>query len=118
MPFTVPLRDGYDAAALHRLAMASSNNRQIRRFLALAAVYDGMSRTEAAHVDGMDRQTLRDWVHRFNEEGPDEVLDRPRSGRQPVWARARCGSWPGLSMPAPIPRLTALCAGAGSICSA
>ena len=52
------------------------------RLLALAAGYDGMSREAAAQVGGMDRQTLRDWVHRFNAEGPEGLLDRPRAGRR------------------------------------
>lgn len=82
MPSTVLLRADYDAPALRRLAKRGRDNRQIRRLLALAAVYDGMSRAEAAQVGGMDRQTLRDWAHRFNAEGPDGLRDRPRSGRQ------------------------------------
>ena len=41
-----------------------------------------MSRADAAQVGGMDRQTLRDWAHRFNAEGPDGLTDRPRSGRE------------------------------------
>jgi transposase len=44
--------------------------------LALAAAYDGMSRADAAKVGGMDRQTLRDWAHRFNEDGPDGLTNR------------------------------------------
>ena len=52
------------------------DSRQTRRLLALAAVYEGMSRGEAAKVGGMDRQTLRDWVHRFNEAGPDGLTNR------------------------------------------
>ena len=79
---TIQLRDDYDAARLRRLAKRSRDNRQIRRLLALAAVYDGMSRTDAAQVGGMDRQTLRDWAHRFNAEGPDGLTDRPRPGRE------------------------------------
>ena len=78
----IQLRDDYDAAELRRLAKRSSDNRQIRRLLALAAVYDGMSRVDAAQIGGMDRQTLRDWAHRFNAEGPDGLTDRPRSGRE------------------------------------
>lgn len=77
----IQLRDDYDAAALRALAKRSGDSRQIRRLLALAAVYDGMSRADAAKVGGMDRQTLRDWVHRFNEEGPEGLTDRARSGR-------------------------------------
>lgn len=81
MPSTVQLRDDYDAGALRRLARRSRAPRQIRRLLALAAVYDGMSRADAAKVGGMDRQTLRDWAHRFNAEGPEGLTDRPRAGR-------------------------------------
>ena len=81
MPWTVQLRDDYDAAELRTLAKRSRDPRQIHRLLALAAVYDGMSRAEAAKVGGMDRQTLRDWAHRFNAEGPEGLTDRPRAGR-------------------------------------
>ena len=55
--------------------------RQVRRLLALAAVYDGRSRTEAASIGGMDRQTLRDWALRFNADGPDGFLNRKGAGR-------------------------------------
>jgi len=79
-PSRIGLREDYDAAALRRLARRSRDNRQTRRLLALAAVYDGMSREAAAAVGGMDRQTLRDWVHRFNADGPAGLTDRPRSG--------------------------------------
>ena len=81
MPSTIQLRDDYDAAELRALARRSRNPRQIRRLLALAAVYAGMSRADAAQVGGMDRQTLRDWAHRFNVEGPEGLTDRPRAGR-------------------------------------
>ena len=82
MATSVQLRDDYDAAGLRELAKRSRNPRQIRRLLALAAAYDGMSRAEAAQVGGMDRQTLRDWAHRFNAEGPEGLRDRPRAGRR------------------------------------
>ena len=49
--------------------------------MALAAPYDGMSRAEAAKVGGRDRQTLRDWAHRFNEQGPDGLKHRSGGGR-------------------------------------
>jgi len=81
MASSVQLRDDYDAAALRELARRRRNPRQIRRLLALAAVYAGMSRAEAAEIGGMDRQTLRDWAHRFNAEGPEGLTDRPRAGR-------------------------------------
>lgn len=74
------LRTDYDADMLRQLATRSSDTRQARRLLSLAAVYDGMNRTEAARIGGMDRQTLRDWVIRFNDEGPEGLIDRPRPG--------------------------------------
>jgi transposase len=81
MASSVQLRDDYDAGSLRDLAKRSRDPRQIRRLLALAAVYDGMSRAEAAKVGGMDRQTLRDWVHRFNAAGPEGVRNRAGAGR-------------------------------------
>ena len=60
MAAAVPLRGDFDASSLHRLALRCSDNRRIRRLPALAAVDDGMKRTEAARIGGMDRQTLRD----------------------------------------------------------
>ena len=54
-----------------------------RRMLALALVLEGSSREEAARAAGMDRQTLRDWVHRYNAGGLPGLHDRHRSGRKP-----------------------------------
>ena len=82
MPAVIPLRGDFDAFSLRQLSRRCSDNRQIRRLLALAAVYDGMNRTEAARIGGMDRQTLRDWVHRFNEDGPDGLTNRKGAGRR------------------------------------
>lgn len=69
------------AEALRRMARLCRNVAQARRLLAIASVMDGHSRTDAATAAGMDRQSLRDWVHRFNAEGPDGLVDKPRSGR-------------------------------------
>ena len=82
MASTVQRREDYDGGELRMLAKRSRDPRQIRRLLALAAVYDGMSRADAARVGGMDRQTLRDWAHRFNAAGPEGLKDRPRAGRR------------------------------------
>jgi transposase len=71
MPAAVKLRTDYSALDLRRLAAASRHANQSRRLLSLAAVVDGMDRERAARIGGMDRQTLRDWVHRFNEGGPN-----------------------------------------------
>jgi transposase len=65
------------------MATTTRNANQSRRLLSLAAVLDGMNRTEAARVGGMDRQTLRDWVHRFNEHGPEGLLDGWSKGPAP-----------------------------------
>jgi putative transposase len=81
MSGVVGLRDDFTAAELRRLAGKAKNAGQARWLLALAAVYDGMDRATAARVGGMDRQTLRDWVHRFNEHGPDGLGNRPSPGR-------------------------------------
>jgi transposase len=79
----VTLRTDYSAAELRRLATATLNANQSRRLLSLAAVLDGMNRTEAARIGGMDRQTLRDWVHRFNQHGPEGLLDSWAKGPEP-----------------------------------
>ena len=73
MGSSVPLRTDFDATRLRGFARKCGDNRQIRRLLSLAAVYDGMNRTAGAKVGGMDRQTLRDWVHRFTEPPPTKV---------------------------------------------
>ena len=72
-----------DADGLRREAGRCRNARAARRMLALALVLEGSSRAEAARHAGMDRQTLRDWVHRYNAEGLPGLRDRPRSGRKP-----------------------------------
>ena len=71
MQAAVTLRTDFSARELRCLAKQSRDNSQSRRLLSLAAVLDGMSRDDAARVGSMDRQTLRDWVHRFNKAGPD-----------------------------------------------
>jgi transposase len=83
MPAAAKLREDYSAEELRALARRSKDARQSRRLLSLAAVRDGMDRGEAAKIGGMDRQTLRDWVHRFNVAGPDGLLDNWTSGPKP-----------------------------------
>lgn len=83
MGSAVKMRTDYSARELRRLAKASKDANQSRRLLSLAAVRDGMSRWEAARIGGMDRQTLRDWVHRFNASGPEGLKDAWWSGPEP-----------------------------------
>ncbi len=80
MPARIPMRADFTANDLRKLAAESSDARQSRRLLSLAAIADGMSRGGAARIGGMDRQTLRDWVLRFNADGPAGLLDRQRGG--------------------------------------
>jgi len=74
-------RTDMNAAELRAAAKRSANAKQASRILAIAMVLDGFSREEAARLCGMDRQTLRDWVHRYNQEGLDGLADRARGGR-------------------------------------
>jgi len=83
MASAVSLRRDDPAAELRRLAATTRNANQSRRLLSLAAVLDGMNRAEAARIGGMDRQTLRDWVHRFNVHGPEGLLDGWSQGPEP-----------------------------------
>lgn len=72
------------ASKLRRLASRSQDGRVTCRALAIAHVLEGSSRAAAAAACGMDRQTLRDWVHRYNDEGLDGLSDAHRSGRPAV----------------------------------
>jgi transposase len=74
-------RTDMSAAELRAAARASADAKQALRILAIAMALDGFSRAEAAGLCGMDRQTLRDWIHRYNEEGLNGLADRARSGR-------------------------------------
>src|SRR6187401_231513 len=73
------------AVELRREAGRCRDARAARRMLALALVLEGSSREEAARAAGMDRQTLRDWVHRYNEHGIDGLADRWGDGRPPTF---------------------------------
>ena len=77
----VPLRSDFDAAALRSLARKSKDGPQARRLLALAAIYEGASRTQAAQIGGVTLQIVRDWVVRFNAHGPEGVIDRKPPGQ-------------------------------------
>ena len=76
-------RTALDADGLRRAASQSKNAAAARRMLALALVLEGRTRTEAAELCGMDRQTLRDWVHRYNELGLPGLYDRVAPGAKP-----------------------------------
>src|SRR3954466_15030070 len=85
----IALRDDYDAARLRQAARDSDDADQVRRLLALAAIYDGstrteaaqIARTEAAQIGGVTRQIVRDWVLRFNEGGFEALINRKAPGK-------------------------------------
>ena len=76
-------REGLSAADLRREAARSRDANAARRMLAIALVLDGRSREGAAEACGMDRQTLRDWVHRYNAEGLAGLVNRRAPGPAP-----------------------------------
>jgi transposase len=79
----IELREDYSADDLRGLARKLCDAKQARRLMALAGVADGLSRADASAVGLMDRQTLRDWVPRFNEQGPEGLIDRKSTGPKP-----------------------------------
>src|SRR5664280_1862906 len=83
MGAAVELRQDLGADDLRRFAARAKDASQARRLLALAAALDGMNRSAAARIGGMDRQTLRDWAHRFNQHGPDGLINIKPTGRRP-----------------------------------
>jgi transposase len=84
MGAAVQLRSDYCGNDLRRFSRASTDAGQTRRLLALAAIYDGGSRTMAAKVGGVGLQIVRDWVLRFNAGGPEGLLDRKAPGKTPL----------------------------------
>jgi len=79
----IPLRADFDARSVRVAAKKSKDGPQARRLLALAAIYEGASRTEAARIGGVTLQIVRDWVVKFNAHGPDGLIDRKAPGQKP-----------------------------------
>src|SRR4249920_2396217 len=77
----IPLRADFDARMVRATARRSKDGAQARRLLALAAIYEGASRTEAAKIGGVTLQIVRDWVVKFNAQGPDGLIDRKPPGK-------------------------------------
>src|SRR6201981_1674982 len=81
MSAPTPLRQDFDAPQVRGLARKTKDGPQARRLLALAGIYDGATRTEAAKIGGVGLQIIRDWVLRFNARGPDGLLDGKSTGQ-------------------------------------
>ncbi len=80
MGAAIALREDFDGPGLRRLAKASKDAAQCRRLLALAEIYDGGRRSDAARLAGVGLQVIRDWVLRFNAEGANGLIDRMAPG--------------------------------------
>jgi transposase len=117
MAAAIALRFDFTGADLRRLARRTQDARQAGRLLALATIYDGGSRSEAARVGAVGLQIIRDWVLRFNAEGPDGLIDRKAPGPEPRLADAHRKALSAIIESGPIPavhgvvrwRLTDLC---------
>ena len=103
MGVAVPLRVDFDAARLRLIAKKSKDGPQARRLLALAAVYDGASRSEAAKIGGVTVQIVRDWVVKFNTEGPDRLIDREAPGQPSLLKDTHLAALAGMIESGPVP---------------
>ena len=103
MAAPVPLRADFDAAQLQALAKRARDPDQTRRLLALAAIYDGGSRADAARIGSVGRQTVRDWVLRFNAQGPEGLATGKAPGASPLLNREQREALQRLVDAGPIP---------------
>ena len=83
MGSAIALREDFDGTDLRRLARTTKDAGQSRRLLALAEIYDGGRRTDAARIGGVGLQVIRDWVLRFNADGPEGLIDGKAWGQPP-----------------------------------
>ena len=111
----IPLRSDYDAGRVRAAARESKNANQVRRLLALAAIYDGAPRAEAAEIGGVTRQIIRDWVLKFNANGPDGLIDRKAPGQPSRLNEFTGRRWQPRSRAGRYRRCMASCAGLLSI---
>ncbi len=93
----------YSAADLRRLMSKQKDGQVVRRLLALALIMEGWSRTEAAEQSGMERQTLRDWVHRYNAEGLAGLSSRVGPGPTPLLSEVQMAELKALVVKGPDP---------------
>ena len=83
MAAPIALREDFDGPGLRRLAKTTKDAAQARRLLALAEIYDGGSRTDAARIGSVTLQIVRDWVLRFNKLGPEGLINGKAPGNRP-----------------------------------
>jgi len=105
MAAAVPLRPDFDAAALRPLAKQSRAPDQIRRLLALATIYEGQPRSEAARVGCVTLQSVRDWVLRFNAQGPAGLINGKAPGRRAILNETQRAALQAIVEQGPIPAI-------------
>ena len=101
-PLTIT-RPEHTAEALREFAAQSRDGAQVRRLLAIALILEGRSRMEAAELSGMDRHTLRDWLHRYNATGITGLTSRCSSGRPRALDEAQMAELKALVIKGPDP---------------
>ena len=101
----IALRSDFGAAELRTAARASKDGAQTRRLLALSAIYEGASRSEAARTGGVTLQIVRDWVVRFNEEGPEGLINKTAPGRASILNSAQREALAAIVESGPIPAI-------------
>ena len=99
----IPLRADFNAQTVRAAARRSKDGPQARRLLALAAIYEGATRTEAAKIGGVTLQIVRDWVLKFNVHGPQGLLDRKAPGQPPRLSHEHRGALAAIIESGPIP---------------
>jgi transposase len=105
MGAAIALRCDHDGPGLRRLAKATKDAGQSRRCLALADIYDGGARSDAARIGAVGLQVIRDWVLRFNTAGPNGLIDRKASGPSPKLNNAQRRALARLVESGPIPAI-------------
>ena len=111
----IPLRGDYDAETVRAAARRSKDGPQARRLLALAAVYEGATRTQAARIGGVTLQIVRDWVLKFNAQGPEGLIDRKPPGQPSRLNDTHRAALAASSRAARSRRFMGSCAGVSSI---
>ncbi len=98
-------RNDHTAEEVRSLAAKSSDAAQARRMLSIAMALDGRTRADAARLAGMDRQTLRDWVHRYNESGDKGLISRVPSGAKPALTKEQMAELRAFVVAGPDPKV-------------
>jgi transposase len=101
----IPLRADFNAHQLRLIAKKTKDGPQARRLLALAAIYDRASRSEAARIGGVTLQVIRDWVLRFNARGPDGLMNGKAPGQPSRLTAAHRAALAAIVESGPIPAI-------------